>query len=73
MQYLVSIMEGAIIYPIERIRAARRPLNGFLSRNHRVNSIKAAQKGAKAFVNEEKSKKNDGIPGQISMFGEEVK
>lgn len=37
--------------------------------NRRVRSIKAAQSGAKAFVDEAKPRKADGIPGQMSMYG----
>ena len=36
--------------------------------NRRINSIKKAQKGAKVFIEEGRPKKEDGIPGQISMF-----
>lgn len=71
---ILSLDNGRGYYIPHRTHQGRQEAAKWISQqNHRVNSIKAAQKGAKAFVNEEKSKKNDGIPGQISMFGEEVK
>ena len=38
------------------------------SQNSRIESIKAAERGAQLFISRNK-KKDKGIPGQISMFG----